>query len=689
MAFNGSGVFFRLYSWVTDAANGIPITPARVDGDANDIAAGLTNCVTRNGQSPPTANLPMGNFKLTGLTPGTTSGDSVSFDQLSGSGTTITFQQAGGGTLPRNMQDKERDIVSVFDFMTAAQIADVRAQTFTLDVTAAIQSAINTTAALGIALKFPGGVYSVLPATSQAGAGSYNTALVMASNMHLIGERGAVIRVANNYSTNGSPKELAIFSTVAHLANVTFEGITFDLNGANNLMSPSRPATYNQFNHAAILVNGPTGYMDDVVIDKCIFQNTAGVCYVVAALVAVATTPVLGQRWTFTNNYFHNGGLDTNDHTSIYAWCEDVYCANNTFWEDTPPHTVGKTGGATCYEIHGSNQRFVNNYCYNYTLGLYVAPNFTNKVYNSIVQGNTFYCSDYAVLLWRGVALGYTEVDGVLISGNTAYFDNYTYTGQNTYKAFAAYQGQIATIQGAINNVKISDNIAYNTGNTLLAQFVRWDTSTTAANFGSNLSVTDNQVYGFTDGFYLVTNASNGIGNVEVSRNQFINNTPDSLANPTHGIFCTGAVGGTVKTLTISDNMFIDERGSPLFVTAIVLTGNIPVTNLALGPMTLSGLTGNYITVNGGATITNRIRSDLSFKGLTPGNIADGGVITFTTAVAGINPNYVSISGYAVSGDIVDIASYGSGTITASIKNWTGGVKTAGTAQQIFYRADF
>lgn len=65
MSFNGSGVFTRLYSWVADAANSIPITATRMDPDSNDIAQGLTNCVTRDGQSPATANLPMGGFKFT------------------------------------------------------------------------------------------------------------------------------------------------------------------------------------------------------------------------------------------------------------------------------------------------------------------------------------------------------------------------------------------------------------------------------------------------------------------------------------------------------------------------------------------------------------------------------------------------------------------------------------------------
>lgn len=82
MPFNGSGTFSRVYSWVTDAANGILVRSDRMDTDTNDIATGLTNCVTRDGQSPPSADLPMGTHKLTGLGNGSATTDSAAFGQI-------------------------------------------------------------------------------------------------------------------------------------------------------------------------------------------------------------------------------------------------------------------------------------------------------------------------------------------------------------------------------------------------------------------------------------------------------------------------------------------------------------------------------------------------------------------------------------------------------------------------------
>lgn len=84
MPFNGSGVFNRNYSWTIDAANTIPITATRVDADTNDIASGLSNCITRDGQSPATANISMGGFRLVGGAPGVVATDFVTMGQSDG-----------------------------------------------------------------------------------------------------------------------------------------------------------------------------------------------------------------------------------------------------------------------------------------------------------------------------------------------------------------------------------------------------------------------------------------------------------------------------------------------------------------------------------------------------------------------------------------------------------------------------
>jgi hypothetical protein len=90
MPFNGTGIFQRVYQWTNDAANGLDVDATRTDTDSNDIADGLTNCITRDGQSPALANLPMATFKLTGLGNGSSTADSVNYGQVFNSPAFVT-----------------------------------------------------------------------------------------------------------------------------------------------------------------------------------------------------------------------------------------------------------------------------------------------------------------------------------------------------------------------------------------------------------------------------------------------------------------------------------------------------------------------------------------------------------------------------------------------------------------------
>lgn len=124
MAFNGSGTFNRLYNWATDAANSVNISAARMDGEDNGFAAGLTNCITRDGQSPALANIPLGGFKITGLGNGTASTDAATVGQVNtllGSYLPLT-----GGSLSGNLYSSGKAIFTSPNAGTtgAVQIAD-------------------------------------------------------------------------------------------------------------------------------------------------------------------------------------------------------------------------------------------------------------------------------------------------------------------------------------------------------------------------------------------------------------------------------------------------------------------------------------------------------------------------------------------------------------------------------------
>lgn len=82
MAYNGAGVFVRLYNWVTDKANGIKVRADRMDAEMDGFATGLSNAVTKDGQTTITADLPMASHKFTGLSAGSAAGHSVRWEQV-------------------------------------------------------------------------------------------------------------------------------------------------------------------------------------------------------------------------------------------------------------------------------------------------------------------------------------------------------------------------------------------------------------------------------------------------------------------------------------------------------------------------------------------------------------------------------------------------------------------------------
>lgn len=80
MARNGSGTYSLPAG--NPVVTGTTISSTWANNTLSDIATALTNSLAKDGQTTPTANLPMGTFKLTGLGAGTASTDSARFDQI-------------------------------------------------------------------------------------------------------------------------------------------------------------------------------------------------------------------------------------------------------------------------------------------------------------------------------------------------------------------------------------------------------------------------------------------------------------------------------------------------------------------------------------------------------------------------------------------------------------------------------
>jgi len=97
MAYNGSGLFVRIYNWVTDKANGIKIRADRMDAEMDGFATGLSTAITKDGQTTITANLPMAGFKHTGVGAASTRTDYLRASQVQDNDLT-TFTATGTDT---------------------------------------------------------------------------------------------------------------------------------------------------------------------------------------------------------------------------------------------------------------------------------------------------------------------------------------------------------------------------------------------------------------------------------------------------------------------------------------------------------------------------------------------------------------------------------------------------------------
>ena len=166
MARNGSGTYNRA---VAPYVAGTTITAATVNSEMDDIATALTGSMARDGQSPPTANIPMGGFRITGLGNAVASTDAAPLGQVvsktelaasSGAGL-VGVIATGTGATARTAQDKMRDHFNVKDFGAAGDnVADDRPE---------IQAALNAAGVFpGKAINISRGTYLLSAASGRA-----------------------------------------------------------------------------------------------------------------------------------------------------------------------------------------------------------------------------------------------------------------------------------------------------------------------------------------------------------------------------------------------------------------------------------------------------------------------------------------------------------------------------------------
>lgn len=148
--FDGNGTYNRFYNWTQDASNSVPITASRFDTEHNGFAAALTNCITRDGQGKPTANIDMNAHRLMGLADAVNTNDAVSLSFLNGGSGLIKIDSTGikydqtpaelaAGVTPVNYSIPNHDVCGI----AIAERYGNNTTPLTTDMSPALQKAIT------------------------------------------------------------------------------------------------------------------------------------------------------------------------------------------------------------------------------------------------------------------------------------------------------------------------------------------------------------------------------------------------------------------------------------------------------------------------------------------------------------------------------------------------------------------
>jgi hypothetical protein len=97
MSYNGNGVF-NINTAGQPVVAGTVISSTAFNALTADLAGGLSTAITKDGQTTPTANIPLGGFKITNLGAGTLSNDAVRVSQLQ-AGNTNLLSVSGSDTI--------------------------------------------------------------------------------------------------------------------------------------------------------------------------------------------------------------------------------------------------------------------------------------------------------------------------------------------------------------------------------------------------------------------------------------------------------------------------------------------------------------------------------------------------------------------------------------------------------------
>lgn len=420
-----------------------------------------------------------------------------------------------------------RATVSILDFLPAREHPRIAEGRSDYDCGPDLERAIAAAVVAGAVLELPKGLYQLAPRHRLAHADNFPclAAVRMVSGMRLRGALGALLRVVPGYSTDKAPRAMAMFAASGPIADVEFENLTLDMNGRNNPISPGRvEGIYNRLPQAHIFVSGGRGQetarVDRASIRDCEFRDSNGVsCIVMGQTEEVDAS--LGQDWIIERCRFLDNGMDTDDHSSIYAYAEGVQTRHCTFSNTTP---FGPTGVNTAYEVHGSRQTIYDCKFINMMRGIWIANNYSKLTTDIRISDNSFRTIFYGVDFFNDRSRAKPIRRTAIVRNQFAFDDNVIPSSPGLdFKAAI----QIASEFGQ-QDVRISENRVRKTGHVVSSAFLVVTGGAIGDARHDAIVATDNQGSGLTFGSFVRTAPSAGIGRVTIIRSEWTNLAPSA-----------------------------------------------------------------------------------------------------------------------------------------------------------------
>lgn len=418
--------------------------------------------------------------------------------------------------------------VSLFDYLPPDQQRRIVEGRSDLDCASVFEQALDDAIAAGAMLWLPRGTYLLQPKHALVHADANFECLAairMRSGMRIKGEPGATLRMVPGFSSDQRPRAAAMFATTVPIADVEIAGLTLDMNGRANSISPNRRVgDFSRFPQAQIFVSSrndvPAARIDSVHVSDTIFRDANGVSCIVMGQNSDPHAS-MGRGWTLQHCAFEENGLDTDDHSSIFAYAEDVTVDRCRFMNARP---FDRTGVNTAYEVHGARQRITNCTFSNMLRGIWVANNYSAVTAGTRIADNRFRTLFYGVDFFQDRASAREIVD-TRIERNDFAFDDRTIAALPRLDLKAAVQ--IASEFGQ-QGIRINDNRGTKVGHGITSAFLVVTGGASGDRRHNDIVASGNSGDGLTFGNFARTSPTKGLGALILTGNHWTSLAPSS-----------------------------------------------------------------------------------------------------------------------------------------------------------------